>query len=362
MLTELLANPQSFSSFSSKEQSRLISEARYFNMLAQLKPLFIQSEQWETLPPKVKQHIDVAHGIFNHQQARLKHESRHFQQVFSALNIEWTYLKGAAYHLADFPEFQGRLMNDIDILVNEHSLPKVENALRKQGWLSSHLNDYDQKFYRQWSQEIPPMRHLTRQTALDLHFNILPKTLKESPNPTLLMSETIRIDSKNCSGNVLNPPAMVIHSAIHLFHESDFSKGTRDLYDLFLLFTKFSTQPAFWDQLMQLQSQLGNGSSVFYALRYCQDIFQLPVPDNVQLFYQQYQPVTLNTRIADFAFKRVFVYAFPDNQRFGHRIATWILYIRGHLKRMPMRLLVPHLIRKSFVGLIAKEDSQDAWI
>jgi len=103
------------------------------------------------------------------------------------------YLKGSAYHLAGFSEFSGRLMSDIDILVSEATLPKVEKALKETGWLSTHLNDYDQKFYRQWSQEIPPMRHLKRRTELDLHFNILPKTLKESPTPSLLRSQAVDI-------------------------------------------------------------------------------------------------------------------------------------------------------------------------
>ncbi|MFV0448565.1 MAG: nucleotidyltransferase family protein [Vibrio sp.] len=360
MLTKVLSNPQSISSLSATEQSKLIAEARYFNMLAQLKPLFEQSGQWQVLPPEVKQHITAAHRVFNHQQTRLGHENRHFQQTFCSLNIEWIYLKGVAYHLANFPEFQGRLMNDIDILVREHSLPEVENALRKQGWLPTHLNDYDQKFYRQWSQEIPPMRHLNRQTTLDLHFNILPKTIKESPSATLLLSQTVKIANEDGTGKMLNPAAMVIHSAIHLFYESDFSKGTRDLYDLLLLMTKFSTQPDFWDQLMSLQNRIGNGRSVFYALRYCQLVFQLPVPEQVQKFYQQYQPSKFKTMLADFAFIRIFIYAFPENRLIGHQIAVWTLYLRGHLKRMPLRLLVPHLMRKSLLSLIVKEKSAGA--
>lgn len=360
MLTDILADPHRFTSLSAKDQSKIIAEARYFNMLAQLKPVFGTSGEWDALSPKVKQHINAAYTIFTHQQTRLLYEKRHFQQLFCSLNIEWTYLKGAAYHLAHFPEFHGRLMSDIDILVKESSLPKLEKALQKQGWLPTHLNDYDQKFYRQWSQEIPPMRHLHRRTELDLHFNIVPKTLKESPDPILLLAQTLEIDVS--SGKILNPPAMVVHSAIHLFYESDFSKGTRDLYDLYLLLTKFSTQPDFWKDLMRLQTQIGNGDSVFYALRYCQQAFQLTIPEQVQDFYQQYQPNRIKSKLADFAFKRAFIYSYPEHRLLGHQIAVWMLYVRGHLKRMPLRLLLPHLLRKSLFSLLIKEKSEDAWV
>ncbi len=362
MLIEVLAHPECITSLTAREQSELVAEARYFNMLAQLKPAFEQAGQWEDLSPKIRQHIHAGHTVYANQQLHLQHENAYFQQLFTTLNIDWIYLKGAAYHLAPFPAFEGRLMADIDILVEERALPMVEQALQAQGWLSSHLNDYDQRFYRQWSQEIPPMHHLRRRTELDLHFNILPKTLKESPDPALLMSQTVNIGKGNGTAKILKPEAMVIHSAIHLFYESDYRKGTRDLYDLYLLLSQFSTEPDFWPALMRLQKRLGNGRSVFYALRYCQQSLLLDVPQEVKTFYEQYQPGRFKLTLADFAFKRLFFYAFPANRLAGHQIAVWMLYLRGHLKRMPLRLLLPHLIRKSIMNMLVKEKNEDVWI
>ncbi len=362
MLTKLLATPESFFSLTKKQQSSLIAEARYFNMLAQLKPAFEKTGQWEKLPTNIKQHIHAAHTIFVHQQDQLQFEKRQFQKTFAALNIEWIYLKGSAYHFAGFTDFSGRLMSDIDILVSEAALPMVEKTLREQGWLSTHLNDYDQKFYRQWSQEIPPMRHLKRRTELDLHFNILPKTLKESPSPSLLSSQAIDITDDEDTGKILAPAAMVIHSAIHLFYESEYSKGVRDLYDLYLLLSRFSNQPEFWKQIMDLQTKMGNGDSMYYALRYCQQAFQFVVPQHIEVFYQQYKPNRIKLTVADFAFKRVLFHSFPTNRLVGHQVAIWILYIRGHIKRMPVKLLLPHLLRKALVNLTVKEKNEDAWI
>jgi hypothetical protein len=33
-------------------------------------------------------------------------------------------------------------------------------------------------------------------------------------------------------------------------------------------------------------------------------------------------------------------------------LARWLLYVRGHYQRMPLRLLVPHLVRKAVVSFL----------
>jgi len=36
-------------------------------------------------------------------------------------------------------------------------------------------------------------------------------------------------------------------------------------------------------------------------------------------------------------------------------LVRWLLYLRGHQLRMPIHLLVPHLVRKGLAGLGAKK-------
>jgi len=50
--------------------------------------------------------------------------------------------------------------------------------LMLEGWVSGHRSAYDQRYYRKWMHEIPPMTHIRRQTVLDLHHNILPETAR----------------------------------------------------------------------------------------------------------------------------------------------------------------------------------------
>jgi len=354
-LVDILKAPADIVNLSLNSLSTIIEEARYFNMLAQLRTICEQKNIWAELPEKCQQHITSASYTFTAQQQKLNDEADVIFNILAPMDIEWVYLKGAAYHLSGFSEFSGRLMGDIDILVSKHSLEQVEAALRSHGWIQTHTNDYDEKFYREWSQEIPPLRHFERGTELDVHFNILPNTLRESPDPKYLMSQTVNLSSTSHYAQVLTPPAMVMHSAIHLFYESEFHKGLRDLYDLYLLFSKFDNDTNFWEEMMVLQKTIGNADSMFYALRYCQSSFGLTIPTDVSNYYDEYKPTTIKLFVADFAFTRIFNNMFPPNRKYGHQLAETILYIRGHMKRMPLHLLVPHLIKKSIHKIVNKE-------
>ena len=53
---------------------------------------------------------------------------------------------------------------------------------------TTHHSAYDQRYYREWMHELPPLLHVRRQTALDVHHAIAPETARGSA-----------IDSKACA-------------------------------------------------------------------------------------------------------------------------------------------------------------------
>lgn len=252
-LVDALLKPSLLSELSLAQLSAIIAEARFHNMLCQLGQVCQRNGCWNELPEQFRTHIVSAEYAYEKQQSQLRYEVDAFDKCFKSLEIQWVYLKGAAYHLSRFTEFGGRVMADIDILVAEDDLVRVESLLKSQGWITSHINDYDEKFYREWSQEIPPMRHSERRTELDIHFNILPKTLKETPSPDVLMEHTASLKDEKTNARVFAPEAMIIHSAIHLFFESEFHKGFRDLHDLYILISRFQQEDGFWNKLIDLQ-------------------------------------------------------------------------------------------------------------
>ena len=263
------------------------------------------------------------------------------------------FLKGAAYHVTAEPAGRGRLFSDVDILVPEEKLLDVERALITAGWMTNTIDPYDQKYYRQWMHEIPPLRHLKRKTSIDVHHNILPKTSRFCPDAKKLLANIVKIPEKNIWA--LAPEDRVLHSATHLFHEGEFEQGFRDLSDLDLLPKEFSAQENFWEKLLQRADELLQQIPLFYALRYTHQILQTPVPLKVLEASAQQAPNRINTKLMDALFLRALM---PDHESCNDRwtgLARWLLFVRSHWLKMPVYLMVPHLLRKSFRRVLGKE-------
>jgi len=96
--------------------------------------------------------------------------------VLAALDPEIILLKGAAYLEAGLPCSQGRTLSDLDLLVRREELPRIEKTLQEAGWESDTEEEYDQRYYREWMHEIPPLKHRFRGLEVDIHHNLLALT------------------------------------------------------------------------------------------------------------------------------------------------------------------------------------------
>ena len=191
-LVDVLAQPSILPTLSLQNQSSIMAEAQYFAMLAQLGYLCKAHNVFDQLPEKFQTHLSSAEFAYQSQRNNLNHERALLRGMLSPLNIDWVYLKGSAYQLKEMPGFRGRLISDIDLLVAEQDLASVEHLLQKNGFLAKPITDYDEKFYRNWAHEIPPLQHIIRQVVLDVHFNILPKTIQNAIDSQQLFNQAIQ--------------------------------------------------------------------------------------------------------------------------------------------------------------------------
>ena len=342
----MLIEPRLALNFDLRQWDLLIRQARRANLLARLGHLFDSTGLSNLLPAQPLSHIKSAQVYADRFYMSLQWEISCIQDALTAVNVPLVLLKGSAYFVAGNNAAKGRVFSDVDILVPEDKLLDVEIALIKAGWMTNTLDPYDQKYYRQWMHEIPPLRHLKRQTSIDVHHNILPKTTRFCPDATKLLANSIQIPGKNMW--VLAPEDRVLHSAMHLFHEGEFTQGLRDLSDLDLLLKEFSTQENFWALLLQRADELQQQLPLFYALRYTHRILQTPVPENVRKASKQQSPNSINTSLMDALFLRALM---PDHKSCNDRwtgLARWLLFVRSHWLKMPVYLMIPHLLRKAF--------------
>jgi hypothetical protein len=193
--------------------------------------------------------------------------------------------------------------------------------------------------------EIPPLRHHTRQTVLDVHHAILPKTARLKPDSAKLLAASQPIAGET-RFRVLAPIDMVLHSATHLFCNEDVGNSLRDLVDLDALLREFGPRDGFWTRLTDRASELDLSRPIYYALRYAQCVLDTPIPDGVIGAAEAGRPPSWLRGLMDGLFLRTFKP--EDGRRALTSLARLSLYVRAHWLRMPTLLLAQHLAVKAF--------------
>ena len=339
-----LRDPGILGSLTPPEWDRLLRRARRAGVLSRIAVLSEAALLEDGLPERVLDHLLSARMVAAHHERTIRWEVNRIRRALKPTGERFVLLKGAAYVIAGLPAGAGRLASDVDILVPKGKLDVVENALIESGWTAMKLDPYDQRFYRQWMHELPPLRHATRSTVIDVHHTILPETARLRPDGAKLLRSAVAIDD---DVSVLAPEDMVLHTATHLFADGDLAGGLREVIDLDALLRHFgAAKPEFWERLVPRSRELDLQRPLFYALRICRRLMQTPVPERVTEASTVGRPTWPATpimdRLADLAL-------LPDTEgdAGGAGAALWFLYLRSHWMRMPPWLLTQHLTRKT---------------
>jgi hypothetical protein len=356
-LSRLLINQLVFTKtthrYSGEEWELLLRQARATGVLSRLFFFWKKFGLFEP-PDFAVPHLNSADKYWLSQKRIVNWEFYNLQYIFEQLQIPLILLKGTAYSAANLNAGLGRVFNDIDILVPKQRLQEVKEGLKWGGWFPESLDSYDKNYYERWMHELPPMRHLERGTTLDVHHNIVPETCALCPDADLLLKAAINVPDSGYW--VLAPEDMVLHSASHLFWGGEFENGLRDLSDIDLLLREFSdNDPEFWQKLLDRAGVLGLGQPLSYALRYTNKLLETPVPEKIALASAVYASGSAKNKIMDFLFLRALMPIHPSCDDSWAALARWLLYIRSHYLRMPLHLLIPHLSRKAWQRLTAKE-------
>jgi len=343
-----LREPQAMTGFDAATWDLVVRQATAAGLLGRLGALAGRSGVRSQLPTAVWRHMQAMLAVAEQQQRAVQWELVQLARDLADLDGPVVLLKGAAYAAASLPPAAGRLFSDIDLLVPRAQLDAAEAALMLGGWVGSHHSAYDQRYYRRWMHELPPMTHIRRRTVLDLHHNLLPTSarLKTPPEPIFAAAKPLAQFPRFSIPDALD---QVLHSATHLFHEGEWEHGLRDLVDLDALLRAGAVEADYWDRLLARAEQLNLGKPLFYGLRYCSQLLETPVPEAV-IVYCSGRPSAVATRLMDGLFVPAFATAHPTCRVRLSGIAAFGLYVRSHWLRMPLRLLLPHLTYKAWAG------------
>ena len=347
LLVDVLLNPDSVVELTLSDWDVLIPQAKVTGLVASLYHRIMRCEILHKVPERPRAQLYSTWLVHLKQKQSVGYELRWLRKAYGDASERLLLLKGAAYIASGLPAAEGRLMSDIDLLVPEKNIARVESVLNDYGWLPGRHSAYDERYYRKWMHEIPPLGHEERESTLDVHHTILPPTSRVKLQPDKLFADAIEVSDGLFS---LSPADMVLHSAAHLFHEGEFQHGLRDLWDLDRLLRFWAESDAFWEKLITRAEELGLMTPLFYGVRYTAFFFKTPIPDEINRKIIQWRPGKVLFPLVDFMFRQAFVPNHSSCKRRCAGVSEFLLYVRSHYLRMPLYLLIPHLARKAWVG------------
>ena len=347
VLLTALSDPASAASFTVEEWDLLLRLARATRLLGRIAVCMEEQGLLAGVPPRVVDHFAAAKVFVNHRQRTARWEINRILAALAGSDMPLVLLKGGAYIFAELPPSRGRLLSDVDLLVPRGFLDSFEQTLLGHGWESVKLEEYDQRYYRTWMHELPPLSHPDRGLEVDIHHTISPLTSRISPDPARLIADSIPLADSRL--RILQPVDMVLHSAVHLFHDGEFINGLRDLVDLADLFQHFGKQAGFWEELVGRARAQGLLRPLFYSMRYTHRLLATELPDSAMSATGDGAPPGPVLRLMDYLIEAVMIPEHPDFPRRRHAVAQWLLYVRSHWLRMPPGMLLQHLARKQIM-------------
>lgn len=321
----------------------LVRQGRRAGLLGRVAEQLRSAGRCAEAPAQARSHFEAVLRVCRAQQAEIHREVTFISRAFANSGTPVVLLKGAAYVMAGLPAAAGRVFGDIDILVPKASLADAETRLLQHGWITTVESAYDQRYYRQWMHELPPMQHVHRGTALDVHHTILPETARMRPDPRKLFNRAIALPGPP-GIHVLAPEDMVLHSMTHLFVNDDNSYALRDLSDLDLLLRHFGSQSSdFWAVLLARAEELDLTRPLYYGLRHTSRVFGTPINAAVQAQAARHAPRAPVAWLMDDIWSRSLRSPHPEVAAPLAAPALFALYLRGHWLRMPPLMLARHL-------------------
>lgn len=353
-LISFICQPKSVENWLPSQWDELLQQAYNTGLLARSFAMLKEHNVFKFVPEHLKWHFSSANMVFLAHKHDVLLEVEHIERALKPAGITPVFLKGAAYLLDGVKCSQGRLFADIDIFVAKNDLASTEEMLRWSGWTGKKMNEYDEKYYRDWMHEIPPMTNTRSGMTIDVHHNLVPLVSRMSLNSDEILADVV---VNKLGIKTLSPVDKVLHSASHLLLDGEFNHGFRDLNDIYLLIVEYTAkEPLFLSKLQKRALFLGLELIFYYCLKLQQYFFSLSVQE--QLFVEcekKFRSKSIRNSTLKLMIK-VLTPNINKHRSLSVKTALLVLFIRSHWLKMPIHILIPHLIYKSFISPIKQRN------
>lgn len=349
LVLDVLCDPSSIVRLAPRELDLVLRLLRRTRLLGRLGWQLREADLLSTLPRAA---TDQLLGALVYVEAERRAALWELDRIVHALRDDppapLVVLKGCAYALAGLPNARGRSFADVDLLFPRDRLDAVERRLSERGWTGVQLDAHDDRYYREWSHELPPMKHADRGTEVDLHHNIVMSTGRAKPDARLLLGQLRPLPDGGLY--TLSPTDMVLHSMAHLMTGSDLADALRELVDIDDLLRHFAQhEPGFWTSFWTRAEALDLARPAFYALRQAHRWLDTPVPPELLAAARAGAPPSPVVALTDRLMPLALFPPHPDRPDRAAALARTLLHVRSHWIRMPPPMLARHLARKFMV-------------
>jgi len=351
LLLRAFADPFSVGGLDIERLESVLSQARLAGLAARLSYRIEDAGVVSALPHRVRTQFTAARVAAESRRRALEWEVNRLHRALASAGYPMLLLKGAAYAMAGLPLARGRTSVDIDIMVPGERIDTIEKHLTETGWEPLKLDPYDDRYYRKWSHELPPLGHRDRGSVLDVHHTILPPLSRLRPDPAVFWRAAVPLADGSMA---FCPTHMTLHVAVHLFQDGEITGGFGDLVDFDELCRDFGRRPNYWQDLVPAAVELGLARPLFYALRYASQLLGTTVPAAVMAEAARTgKPPALVLAAMDALVRRALAPDLPERRSAGRQAARFFLYVRSHWLRMPPLALARHLLRKAWLRRFA---------
>lgn len=347
LLARVLADSARRPELSSRGWETLLAQAWQAGLIARLARHIVDHGWLADIPARPRAYLEGALLAAKRQEQEVRWEAECIRRALSDVDTPIVLLKGAAYVLADLPAAHGRLFSDVDVMVSRASLDEVESALFRAGWYIEKHDAYDLHYYRQWMHELPPMKHAKRGSAIDVHHTIAPPTSRYRVSGDSLLARARPITAVG-QLHVLAPDDMVLHSALHLIQEGEFNTGLRDLLDIRDLLDHFGQDEHFWSAVFDRAAELDQTRPLIQILCLVREMTNLSWPALAVGRMEALWGSSIRFRAVGRLLSIAMRPQHPSCDSWLTPFARWLLFVRSHWLRMPVHLVVPHLVRKAY--------------
>lgn len=350
LLLGALVQPEVLTRYSSQQWELLLRVARRARLHGYLAAVLEKEGLLNSIPARAANLLRSGLIPADKQQQSVRWELNRVRWALGAHKVPVVVLKGMAYLLQALPNAPGRLFADLDLLAAQEDLEQIESSLLKKGWRHHALTNYDERYYREWSHEIPALIHPERGVEVDVHHTLTSPLGKLKLNPAPFREAAVRVEE---GLYVLCPEDMVLHCAINLFQNNELADDLRHLLDFHEMVLFFSDQEqGFQQKLVERANQLGLGKPLFYSLYFSRLLLLSTVSDGLEQQLHQ-QPGWLARQMMHFCVPLALLPLHPDQPSRMAACARMWLYWRSHWLRMPLYRLLPHLAYKFYRSIFS---------